>query len=1106
MAVDVGSAYVSILPDLSRLPGMIRSGVTIAAQQAGTTIETEITQAAEQAGQAIQTEVSTGAHRAEGSIAGLAGSIAAVAAVAAGIGEALTQSLNQHRMEAALGISPQDAKQAAEVAAQVYGQAWGDSLDQVSTSIQAIYREIGTIDSGVDLEGLTKKALAFGDAFGQETPDLIKAVGQMLKTGLAVDANEAFDILAVGFQNGTNKADDLLDTFNEYGTQFRKLGLDGQTALGLISQAVQSGARDSDLAADALKEFSIRAVDGSKTSAEAYKAIGLNASKMTTQIAKGGEGASAGLALVLDRLRAMKDPVEREAAAIGLFGTQAEDLGLALYALDPAAVDGVLGLESLAGAGDRVTGSIEAAHDPLEVFKREGMAALADATAAAVPWLQRGLDVLRPWIPELVTATLAIAGLVTVVKTVSIINTAVTAIKAWQIGAKAAAIATKVWTGVQWLWNAAMSANPIGLIVIGVLALVAAIVIAYKRSETFRNIVQGAWEGIQTAATWAWEKALKPAFDGIMVAVRWVGDAAVWLWQNAIQPAWSGISAVVTWAWTKVIQPYLAAVRWWFTSVIAPAAMFLWGIIKTVWSGISLAIDIAWTLIKVVFNLIRIYVQQVVAPVFLWLWRNVALPVWTGIRTSIDVAWAAIKLVWDAIKWYLEKVVAPVFRWIWNSVIQPVWNAIRWGIDNVVVPGFNWLRSRISAVWADVRTVLSVGWNWIRDKVFNPVRDFVTKTIPDAFRTGTDAIGRAWSAVQDLAKKPVTFVVNSVINPLIRGYNKIVDRFGGEKVGEIQGFHVGGSVWGPGTATSDSIPAMLSRGEHVWTAAEVHGAGGHDAVLRMRALAKAGQIPSFAGGGIVEWIKDPIGAAKSALGGSLAKLDEIAGTPFGQMIAGMPRRLFDLAVDKAKGLFGSWFGGAGGGSIGGAWPSSPGAQRGDSGVWRSIVALIRSTGPISGAFGNAFRPGDPLWHGSGRAVDWMGYNQDALASFLAARKPLELIHRTATADYAWTRGRNMGSFSESLMNAHRNHIHVAYDSGGWLQPGWTPTYNGTRRPEAVLTDRQWRDIRAVAVDKNRDDRPNVTYVVQPQRADFKIADLEALQRRQEALARVGRPS
>ncbi|MFJ2621373.1 phage tail tape measure protein [Glutamicibacter sp. NPDC087344] len=66
----------------------------------------------------------------------------------------------------------------------------------------------------------------------------------------------------------------------------------------------------------------------------------------------------------------------------------------------------------------------------------------------------------------------------------------------------------------------------------------------------------------------------------------------------------------------------------------------------------------------------------------------------------------------------------------------------------------------------------------------------------------------------------------------------------------------GGSVFGPGTETSDSIPAMLSNNEHVWSAREVRGAGGHGMVERMRALARSGALPAFATGGRVGWSQE----------------------------------------------------------------------------------------------------------------------------------------------------------------------------------------------------------------------------------------------------------
>lgn len=77
---------------------------------------------------------------------------------------------------------------------------------------------------------------------------------------------------------------------------------------------------------------------------------------------------------------------------------------------------------------------------------------------------------------------------------------------------KIAAMATKVWTGIQMVFNAVMAMNPIGLIIIGIVALVAIIIVAYKNSETFRKIVQSAFKAVGEAATFMWDKVIKPVF------------------------------------------------------------------------------------------------------------------------------------------------------------------------------------------------------------------------------------------------------------------------------------------------------------------------------------------------------------------------------------------------------------------------------------------------------------------------------------------------------------------------------------------------------------------------------------------------------------------
>lgn len=84
--------------------------------------------------------------------------------------------------------------------------------------------------------------------------------------------------------------------------------------------------------------------------------------------------------------------------------------------------------------------------------------------------------------------------------------------------ALAGAAATGVMAGAQWALNAAMTANPIGLIIVGIAALVAGLVIAYKKSDTFRKIVTAAFGAVKDAALWAfnWVKSHWPLLLAIL--------------------------------------------------------------------------------------------------------------------------------------------------------------------------------------------------------------------------------------------------------------------------------------------------------------------------------------------------------------------------------------------------------------------------------------------------------------------------------------------------------------------------------------------------------------------------------------------------------------
>ncbi|MCD2116803.1 MULTISPECIES: phage tail tape measure protein [Rhodococcus] len=335
-----------------------------------------------------------------GSLIGVAAiGLAAGAALAGAIKDGMEAELQRDLFQAQTGVTTAQARKFAQAAGEAYANVFGESVEQnLDTARMAL--STGLLDPGAtqrDAEAMIQSLDGVSTILGEEIPAVSRAASQAIKTGFAQDANDAFDLLVKGSQMGLNVSEDWLDTITEYGTQFRQLGLTGAEAMGLMGQAVAAGARDTDTAADALKEFAIRAIDGSTASQEGYEALGLSASEMSEQIAKGGEDARNGLELVLTKLREIEDPVERNAAAVALFGTKAEDLGQAMYAMDlTTAVEQLNDYEGAAKRAIDVMGgnastSVEGAMRAISLAADGLKASLAEAFG---PYIQQFADTI----------------------------------------------------------------------------------------------------------------------------------------------------------------------------------------------------------------------------------------------------------------------------------------------------------------------------------------------------------------------------------------------------------------------------------------------------------------------------------------------------------------------------------------------------------------------------------------------------------------------------------------------------------------------------------------------------------------------------------------
>lgn len=272
-------------------------------------------------------------------------------ALVGGVQKALQAGDMEAQLKASM-MNTDDARLAGKAAASVYAQGFGESKAEVQKAARFAIQGLGA--GAKDIEYVTRAATNLATVFEVDVRESINAARSLLTSGLAKDGKQAMDIVTGAMQMG-DLGDDMIDTINEYSVQFKALGLTAPAALGMIAQMMTAGARNTDVAADALKEFAINAKDPKL--AGAYKKLGLDSKEMLHTMASGGKGAAKGLGEIVAALKEVEDPVKRNALAVELFGTKSEDLQAALMAIDPKSAVEAFG--DVGGAAGRMGDTLE---------------------------------------------------------------------------------------------------------------------------------------------------------------------------------------------------------------------------------------------------------------------------------------------------------------------------------------------------------------------------------------------------------------------------------------------------------------------------------------------------------------------------------------------------------------------------------------------------------------------------------------------------------------------------------------------------------------------------------------------------------------------------
>ncbi|OYO16639.1 hypothetical protein CGZ93_17925 [Enemella dayhoffiae] len=431
----------------------------------------------------------------------------------------------------------------------------------------------------------------------------------------------------------------------------------------------------------------------------------------------------------------------------------------------------------------------------------------------------------------------------------------------------AAGAATRAAAAGQWLLNAAMTANPIGIVVVAIAALVAGIIWAYNNVGWFRDGLNAAWKVISAGALWLWNNGIKPAFDGIVAVLSgvaaWVTGVFVAGWgllrTYLIDPLVQAGTAIAAW-WSST-SAFFGEWGAWIASVFAAAWGVLYIILMLPIRLAQIGIDLAWRGIVFAFNAAKDFVLTTFAVAWALVETYLLDPmrrVWAGIQWVWSVVTASFVAFWG---W-----ITGVFVGWWNQIEPYIMGPLRLAKDglewvwNVAIVG------SFTAAWNWVTSTFMGWWRSLTDLLKGPIDtakgfiDGILGGIKESFRLTVEAISSIWGGVKAAVRAPIVIAVK-VGNSLVDGFNTLaefVELPKAPRIADVPEFQTGGRVnlpWSAGERDPylgftprgafrfEGEESIISRANTKRMDAQYPGALDH--------IIATGTLPAYAGGGRV---------------------------------------------------------------------------------------------------------------------------------------------------------------------------------------------------------------------------------------------------------------
>ena len=174
------------------------------------------------------------------------------------IGTDYEQAMKQ--VAAVTGAGTEEMNAMSDSIQKIYTSGIGENLEEVAGAAALVKQQFGDIDSST-LEQITQDAIAMSGIFGTDLNETLRGVNALM-SNMGLSAEEAFDYIAKGTQNGLDKSGELSDNLAEYSQIWEQAGFSAEEMFSILQNGLDSGAYNLDKVNDFVKEFSISLSDG----------------------------------------------------------------------------------------------------------------------------------------------------------------------------------------------------------------------------------------------------------------------------------------------------------------------------------------------------------------------------------------------------------------------------------------------------------------------------------------------------------------------------------------------------------------------------------------------------------------------------------------------------------------------------------------------------------------------------------------------------------------------------------------------------------------------------------------------------------------------------